>query len=457
MRARALWLSALPAATVLRIRDRRAEREKIRAQVDGELRPAVLYITYDGLMEPLGQSQVLPYLRGLASEYAITILSFEKPNDLANLEQRKTVEEQLEKAAIGWIPLRYHKRPSAPATAFDIAHGVIRCVAFALRRHPQIVHVRGYVPGVIGLTLKRVAGVRLIFDMRGFWPDEKVDAGAWRRDSLLYRAAKRVEKSLLQRADVVVSLTQAGVTEMKKFPYLRMQQVRYEVIPTCTDLELFHPTKYSNNRGQKEFVLGYVGSVGTFYVFDEVLECYKELLHVRPDASLLIVNRDGHGYIDERLTALDVPREKVELHTAEYREVPEYIHRMDAGAFFVKPTFSKKSSAPTRLGEFLGCGVPCLVNAGVGDMDVLISKDRVGVVMREFSPQARSAAIRELLKLSAEDGIRKRCVEVAHRRFALDQGLTSYRRIYRVLLGAGKELEAAKWSAEGSGIGYDGE
>lgn len=420
-------------------------------------RSSVLYITYDGLLEPLGQSQVLPYLRGLAGEFAFTVLSFEKPQDLMDQQRRMTMLEQLEKVGIKWVPLHYHKRPTVPATAFDVVHGVIRAVGATLRQKPGIVHVRGYVAGVIGLAFKRVAGARLIFDMRGFWPDEKVDAGAWPPESILYRAAKWVERQLLERADAVVSLTRAGVAEMREFPYLRGKEVRYEVVPTCTDLELFRPGSDRNGSERPPFVLGYVGSVGTFYLFDEVLECFKELLKVRPDARLLIVNRGGHNYIHERLGALRVPMDGVELYAAKYREVPAYLHRMDAGAFFIKPTFSKKSSAPTRLGEFLGCGVPCLVNAGVGDMDAIVSQDQIGVVMREFSAEARTAAVRELLKLSAKEGIRMRCVRTAHRYFALEQGVASYRNIYRVLQGMEAKLENTQWNTEGPGIGLGSE
>jgi len=44
-----------------------------------ELMKNVLYISYDGMTDPLGQSQVLPYLVNLsASGYNFTILSCEK-------------------------------------------------------------------------------------------------------------------------------------------------------------------------------------------------------------------------------------------------------------------------------------------------------------------------------------------------------------------------------------------
>src|SRR5574337_1967987 len=310
--------------------------------------PTVLYITYDGLLEPLGQSQVLPYLRGLAGDFAITVMSFEKPQDWADLERRQELEGQLDRAGIQWIPLRYHKRPSVPATAFDIAHGILRGARFALRMRPRVVHGRGYVPGVIGLVLQSVAGIRLIFDMRGFWPDEKVDGGAWRYGSGVYRTAKWFEQRLLERADVVVSLTHAGVEAMREFPYLRAHDVRFEVIPTCTDLELFRPADGGITRERRGFVLGYVGSVGTFYLFDEVLKCFKELLEVRPDARLLVLNRGDHKYVRARISACGVPIGRVELRSAEYREVPGYVRRMDAAIFFIRPVFSKKSSAPTR-------------------------------------------------------------------------------------------------------------
>ncbi len=457
MRARALWLAALPAAIGLRLNDRLGERRARHARADSPRPARVLYITYDGLMEPLGQSQVLPYLRELAGEFAFTILSFEKPHDLQDLSRRRQLQQQLETAGIKWVPLRYHKRPSVPATAFDIMHGVVRGIGVAVRQAPEIVHVRGYVPGVIGLVLKRATGARLIFDMRGFWPDEKVDGGAWRQGSAVYRAAKWFEKRLLTRADVVVSLTQAGVEAMREFPYLRAHNTRFEVIPTCTDLELFRPADRHNDDAPQEFVLGYVGSVGTFYLFDEVLECFNELLRVLPKARLMVVNRGDHDYVRARIRECGVPTDSVELHSVEYRKVPEQMRRMDAAAFFIKPVFSKKSSAPTRLGEFLGCGVPCLVNAGVGDMDSVVSQARAGVVMREFSPEARRAAVRELLALCMDGETRLRCVEAGRRHFSLEQGVEAYRKIYLDIEDQRHPTEAANPNSRVQELEYDQE
>ena len=42
---------------------------------------ATLYLTRNGLLEPLGQSQVMAYLRGLSYKHSITLITYEKPKD----------------------------------------------------------------------------------------------------------------------------------------------------------------------------------------------------------------------------------------------------------------------------------------------------------------------------------------------------------------------------------------
>ena len=53
---------------------------------------SVLYISYDGLMEPLGQSQVLRYLEGLSLNHKIWIISFEKEGDLSDYDKLKSLK-----------------------------------------------------------------------------------------------------------------------------------------------------------------------------------------------------------------------------------------------------------------------------------------------------------------------------------------------------------------------------
>jgi glycosyltransferase involved in cell wall biosynthesis len=393
------------------------------------LNRGVLYISYSGMLEPLGQSQVLAYQERLAAEHPVHIVSFERPADWANSAQREAVAKRMAASGIHWHPLRYHKRFSLLATFCDIFCGTFVGWRLVRKHGLSIVHARSYVPSVMALVIKRLTGARYVFDMRGFWVDERVDGGIWPRGGRMYRGAKWCERRFLLAADHVVSLTQAGLRELAKFDYLQGRMPPASVIPTCADLSRFKP-KGSPEGG---LVLGYVGSVGTWYLFDEVVSAFRQLLELQPEARLLIINRNDHDYVRERLRTGGVPLEAVEMRSATHAEVPAQMARMHAGIFFIKPVFSKQGSAPTKLGEFLGCGIPCLANAGVGDMAEILEIDRVGVAIADFDPASICAGMARLLDLVADPEAASRCVAAAHAYFSLDEGVRRYQAVYSSL------------------------
>jgi len=391
----------------------------------------VLYLSYDGILEPLGQSQVLSYLKCLAFNRKIHLISFEKSADWANAYERNRVADDIAAAGIIWHPLRYHKSPSAIATTCDIACGILLGLWLVLRQRIGVVHARSYVPSVMALTIKRLVGVKYIFDMRGFWADERVDGGLWSPAGRMYRLAKNFERRFLLAADHVVSLTHAAVREMQHFDYLQDRMPAITVIPTCANLTHFTPLPSQRTKGN--LILGYVGTVGTWYLFDEVARCFALLLRLRPDAKFLIVNRNEHAYIRERLNLAGIPHSALELVAATHAEMPEHISRMDAGVFFIKPVFSKQASAPTKLAEFLGCGIPCLSNSGVGDMAEVLENNQVGIAITAFDDEAIIAALKRLIHLVDDPESSGRCVAAAQKHFSLDEGVRLYDEIYRKL------------------------
>ncbi|HEY1605321.1 MAG TPA: glycosyltransferase [Allosphingosinicella sp.] len=392
------------------------------------VKPRILYISYDGMLEPLGQSQVLAYLERLTGGYDIRLMSFEKKADWRDRARRSALEARLRTAGIAWVPLRYHKAPSAPATAWDIAAGTLVAMWQSFRHRVAIVHARSYVPGVMALAAKRLTGARFLFDMRGFWADERIDGGLWPRQGRLYRAAKGIERRLLAGADHIVTLTEASVAEIARLPG-RNPATPVTVITTCANLDRFRPAE----RATRPFVLGYIGSVGTWYLFDEALTCFEKLRAREPDARLLIVNRNEQAFIRGRIAAHGIDLASVEILSAEHGEVPALIGRMTAGLAIIKPVFSKIASAPTKLAEYLACGVPCLGNRGVGDVETILEGERVGVAISDLSDAALEAAVDRLVPLAREAAVAARCRAAAERHFSLADGVAAYAGIYRAL------------------------
>lgn len=390
----------------------------------------VLYLSYSGMLEPLGQSQVLAYQERLAAEHPVHILSFERAADLKRVDERVAVARRMEAAGIHWHPMRYHKRLSLLATFWDIFRGAMVGCWLVWRHGLRVVHARSYVASVMALVIKRMTGARYVFDMRGFWADERVDGGIWPVGGARYRGAKWFERGFLLAADHVISLTHAAVREMQRFDYLKGRMPHFTVIPTCANLARFHPAALK----PEGLVLGYVGSVGTWYMFDEVVSCVARLLRMRPDARLLVVSRSDHAHIRARLAAGGVPDSAVEVQSANHDEMPVQIRRMHAGVFFIKSAFSKQASAPTKLGELLGCGLPCLSYAGVGDMGEVLAENRVGVALEDFDPASVDAGLKQMIELIQDPAITARCVAAAQANFSLEEGVRRYQAVYDSLV-----------------------
>lgn len=394
-------------------------------------RARVLYISYDGMLEPLGQSQVIAYLEHLASDCTIHLVSFEKPDDRADKGRFAALAERLAAAGIVWHPLTYHKQPTVPATLFDVAQGAALGWWLVLRHRLNIIHARSYLPALMGRIITGLTGARLLFDMRGLWADERIDGGLWPAHGRLYRMAKRLEQMLLRAADQIVTLTHASVPVLASFPcFAGRHELPVTVIPTCADLDRFSP----GPARPAVFTLGYVGSIGTWYLFDEVLACFRLIRERRPDARLLVVNRNQHDQIRAMIAAAGIDPAAVELVAADHAQVPVQVRRMSAGAALTRPAFSKIASAPTKLAEYLGCGVPCLGNGGVGDVEQMLAGEGGGIVLTLLPDEDRAAAIDRLLALCDQAETPAQCRAVALRHFSLDAGVAAYRGVYRKLL-----------------------
>ena len=391
---------------------------------------AVLYLSYDGMLEPLGRSQVLPYLRGLAARGArITLLSFEKRVDRRRAGREAALRGELEAQGIRWIALTYHRWPTLAAAAWDVIRGTARACGLCRREGVGVIHARSEVAGLMALVLKRACGAKFLFDMRGFWADERAEAGAWPAAGLLYRAAKRLERVLLKEADEVVTLTEQARTTVESWLGGRCPPVT--VIPTCVDLDRFAAAE-RNRQAARAPVFIYAGSVAPWYLPSEMCALVRSALKRFPGARLILLTRER----EEALRSLQrsgLPADRVTLASVEPAEVPGWLSQADAGLAFYRPGFSRQGTCPTKLGEYLAMGLPVIVNRGVGDMDELIGASGVGVVLPELSSAAYDRALDELARLWADPGLPARCRQVAGSRCSLALGIERYAACYRRL------------------------
>jgi glycosyltransferase involved in cell wall biosynthesis len=356
---------------------------------------------------------VVAYLERLATDCVIHLISFEKPDD-----DRQDVASRLAAAGVTWHPLIYHRRPPAASTALDVWRGTRRINDLASGiEGPMILHARSYVPALMALRAGLGKRARLLFDIRGFWANERVDARLWRRSGGLYRLAKRYERRFFAEADAVVTLTEASVPQIRT--WMGPNDAPVEVIPTCVDLERFKPNR-PGDRGPRAL---WAGTVGPRYDFRAGVALVREL--GLPFTVLTRETDDARAALDGAIDA--------EVRTVPPAAVPAELGAGDLGLSTMLPTFSKLASAPTRVGEYLAAGMPVAALAGVGDLDRLLPDGGVGVVLKDSSAGAIRAGAEELRPLLADPGTPARCRSVAEQRFSLADGVVRYLELYKGL------------------------
>ncbi len=103
---------------------------------------------------------------------------------------------------------------------------------------------------------------------------------------------------------------------------------------------------------------------------------------------------------------------------------------------FIKRCVSKIASSPTKNGEYLACGLPLIINAGVGDSDALINDWKAGVLIEEFTDEEFAEAGRAIEAMVAQENVRQSAREVAERLFDLNEiGGERYAALYEKTLG----------------------
>lgn len=395
-----------------------------------------LYISYDGATDPLGQSQIIPYLIQLSQNGAnLTLLTFDKKQRIKDRIFLNEFKRKLKKSGIGWVSLKYHKNPSLIATFYDVVRGIGLGWWIITKNKTAIIHARSYVASFIAVILKKLTGCKFIFDMRGFWPEERIEGGIWKEDSVLYKVAKVFEKYFISRADWIIVLSRKA-KEIMLQRYLQNVKKQIEVIPTCVDFAVFHPdeknfyTPYGHAATGK-FVFVYSGSLGTWYCLEEMINFFKIAKERIKNSFFMLLVTSSSGDIARMLDLQGLGKDDFMVKNLPYSDVPIWLSAANVSISFIKPVASKAASCPTKFAEALACGVPVIINSGIGDTAEITRKEGVGVVIDDFSNSAYHVALDELQRLLEDkEAIRQRCRAVAKEYFSLDAGVEKYQQIY---------------------------
>ena len=374
----------------------------------------------------------VPAVRLLAARgAAITLVTFEKEADLRDVTAVANLEGDLSRAGVSWEPLRYHKTPKWPATLLDAFLALLQALRVRMRGRFDIVHARTFVSGPMGFVIARLLGARFVYHNEGFYPDEQVDGGVWRRGSFVHRLARGVEDFLYRNADGLVVLSdrarQDVVRRLGGHPIPPII-----VVPSAVDLAAFQPGD-DRNATSGPLSLVYLGSVGLRYRLDDAGRFVTAVRRLRPGSTLTVVSRADPQLVESMLDAAGLPREAWSRKELPHADVPAELVRHDAGLFFLTEGLSEHGCSPTKIGEYWACGLPVVTTPNVSDTDRIVKEQRVGVVVTSKDGAARDHAARALVELVGDPETKARCRKAAETAYALDASCQRQMRLYAEL------------------------
>jgi len=398
----------------------------------------VLYITHDGITDHIGQSQIAPYLLGISkSKVSVSVLSVEKKANKSLITFFKPV---FSKSKINWSYFYYSNALSFFSFFLEVIFLSLRSYKIIKNNNIDTIHCRCYPAAFVGLILKTFypRELKLIFDVRDFWLDTRIET---RSIKLPYRFLKLMERKLYHKSNVFITLTDRAQQIIKARFKSEVEGKDFYVIPCCADFSLFDENQIRQERkveikrklflSEKNFILGYLGSLGSDYLLEEMVQVFKVLLDIKKDSIFLFISNNGKDQAIKAFKDAELDLDLLRFISIKRAEVPVYLSLLDLSIIFIRPSESKAGCSPTKLAELFAMNVPVVVNKHVGDMDNLISlnKNCSSLVSIPVSREEVTTNLKEIISLKDEyKKIRKNSLN-----FSLETGIETYLSMYNNL------------------------
>jgi glycosyltransferase involved in cell wall biosynthesis len=399
----------------------------------------ILYVSFDGMTDALGQSQVIPYMIGLTKlGYKVTILSCEKSSKLK--DHGEVIKNLLLKEGIEWHYHLFSTKPPLVSKFYDLY--VLKAKAKTLYEKNifDIVHCRSYMSAMVGLGLKNKFGIKFIFDMRGFWINERVDGGLWNLKnpiySKIYSGLKKFEQKAIANADAIICLTKSGIKEMETWSYVDDTiKSRIHHITTCCDINRYE--KSFANRKKRIFEEAnmsfiYIGSIGPWHSYEQLTLFIKTVYFNFPGSTFKLIINSGIDLIKSFIAENNISESRIIIKTVAHSQIPVELNDSDIAFFFIPIQYSKIASSPTKMGEMLSAGLPIITGDKIGDVTALIEDNNIGVVLKEYTETEIITAVQKVINLNdtEKNELMDRCLATAEDYFSIEKGIKKYAEIY---------------------------
>ena len=403
----------------------------------------VLFVMPCSAFAPLVHSQGIPHMRELSKRgIAFSLLTLEKAhwND-ADCRRADEFKMRLADWGIEWHILQTRLPRVLNPNAVNLARLVPAMLRLIRRKKIDVVHCRSYLPAFALLAIRKLTGVRFLFDTRGFYPDEKLLDNKWTPGSARYRVSKWLEAKCFRHADAI-TVVNHRMRDILLGAYPEPGEKaaidgKLTVIPNCADTERFRPEAAIRATMRKEYglddrtvFLWLVGGIRPIHMPAESIAFFLACKERLGDAILLVLTRTPHA--EELLKGYGLSNTDFLVRSVDPADVPRFAQMADVGLSFME---ASHHGSPVKLAEYLAMGIPVALNQGQPGFDDLVSSAGAGAVIRSCTSEGYSEAAQELIdKLQNRQALQRRCRALAENELSLHSAVDKYEHVYHSLL-----------------------
>ena len=352
-----------------------------------------LYVVSEGFPPTVFDSQVVDYLHMMEGQGILfELVVFERllgilPNWRRNRKRLREVREQLN----GRI---YYRFLITTFLGWDFWVPQLQLYLIAKPSDPSVrtvIHARTQTSTAIALRLKSwIPETKVVFDMRGDTPAEYLLSVEKSGGDLRSRAVRRkyeklksIEMRAVKESDAILCVS--GVMRDKIVGEYRVPPQKIHVIPTVANTRKFYWDPQLRSVVRKElgiedkFTFVYAGSIRAYQSIEILLEFFRNTQVKRSEVHLLLITPQSTE--DEQYLHRLLSPGTCTVRSASHNEMARWLNAADAGLLLREPNPVNQVAAPTKFAEYLLCGLPVVMTAGIGDFSELAKKEKMGIVL----------------------------------------------------------------------------
>ena len=376
-----------------------------------------IYITYDGICEPISESQILPLINSLSKNRKIILISLERK------VKKKILNIVKNNKNILWFKYNYFSNKLVFLNFIILAYLNIK-IFYLLKKHKiKIIHLRSLIPYISIMIPSLFYKVNIIYDMRGFWIQEKIDRYNWNKNSIVVKTLKKIEIHLLKKSKKIICLTENSIKILSSKYNLNIN--KFTKIPTTVDLNLF---KKNQNIKNKLTNFCYLGTTKYAYDFNLLIKFFIKLKTNNISYNLFIISKDK---INTNILK-NIGEDNYKILDLEREDVIKKLNSIDFGIFFLKNNKSVAASYPTKIGEFMSMGIPIICNKFNTDFEKIFDKKNCFI---NYEQDSNILNVIDAIKSYKDNHkISSECISFAKEELNLENSNIKYKIIYDKIL-----------------------